>query len=304
MNITIGIDKITDITPLSNLGVNEFFCGVIDKSTNGFSNHRPNNNQFNLSNITDLERAIDITHKNKKKIFLALNDNNSHYQHNSQLIKKIQTFDQLNLDGIIINDLSTLVTCKQIKVKTNIHLSSLAICLNSETINFYKKLNVKRIILPHQITPKEYKSIQKNISTNTEVEIFFQKYNACIYIDGLCRYHSKGPFTPTATMPWRLCSVIPKITTANKSDEIYLPKISSLFKNHLPPLDYFGNLYEFNLLKVKQIKLGTRGYPIDKKIEITKYISELIELLNHHVSKKVFCNLAKKIESKYKNINL
>lgn len=301
MNIIIGIDKISDIPPLVNAGANDFFCGVVGDK-NKFLSHRPNTTQYNLNNLSELRQAIKTAHSYNTRLFLVLNETAYTDKEKSLFIKKIKKLDKMCLDAFIVSDLSLIYLCKKLKIKTKLHLSSLAVCSNSESFKFYKNLNISRIIIPQQISPSEYQEIIKNID-NLETEVFFLLYNNCNNIDGICRYHQKYLFTPINTnislMP---CIYKPNINTFLGLKSEFIKKMESLLQKPTST-DYLGYLYDFYKLGVGTVKLGIRGFPINEKIKRVKYLKELINLISTDITKNEFVRHAIKIGNKYENIH-
>ncbi len=306
MSITAGINTIEDIHALIEYPhVSEFFCGVVGSEADGLYGHRPNTTQYNFSSIEDLKLAIGIAHSYGRKIFLVLNEVWSNYHQMDRLSDRVKTFDDLGFDAFIMNDISLLILCKKISVSTRIHLSSLALCLNSFSIGFYKKIgNISRIILPHQITADEFRQIN-SIVPNLETEIFFQLYNNCAYIDGLCRYHGSSTETFCRTnramsMP---CLGMNEVGAMDEKMAEYCKKAQSLLLQ--PPLiDYAGNLFHFNQLGTEHVKLGTRGISLENKIKLIRFVDEMVSILEKSDGVDEYRKMSKELFKKHNNILL
>ncbi len=302
MKIIVGIDKVSDIKPLVDAGASSFFCGILSITSNGMFGHRPNTSKYNLKNIDELKEAILVAHQYKKKLFLVLNETKFTNELIPSISSDLKTLDTLGIDAFIVTDLSLIHLCKQLKVKTRLHLSSLAACYNSETVKFYKNLNIARIIIPQQFTPKEYKDVFNNVS-DIETEVFFLLYNNCNNIDGICRYHNDDLFTrEKSNLPMMPCIFKPKIKTFFGINKKINQKMEELLF-HPPVFDHIGYLYDFNKLKVGSVKLGIRGFPIEEKIKRVKYLKELLNHIKKSKSKSLFRQDAEKISLKYDNIN-
>ncbi|MDD3284241.1 MAG: U32 family peptidase [Patescibacteria group bacterium] len=135
----------------------------------------------------EIKQAISIARHYKKKIFLALNS--FIYDNEIKQIEKI--IKELNIikpDALIIADPGIINIATRLKNKIPIHLSTQVNTLNSESIKFWKKNGVKRIVLARELSHKQLIQIKKNVS-NIELEIFVHGA-LCVSYSGRC-YLSK-----------------------------------------------------------------------------------------------------------------
>jgi putative protease len=132
----------------------------------------------------DLKRGIEYAHKLNKKFYLTLNI----YPHEFQLktlpayIKKMV---KLKPDALIVADPGVLTLVKKYSPDTEIHLSTQANALNSQSIKFWYKQGVKRIILAREATLNEIKQINKKIPKSVGLELFVHGA-MCISYSGRC----------------------------------------------------------------------------------------------------------------------
>ena len=142
--------------------------------------------------FTTLKKAVEHAHKIGKKFYVPINI----FPHESELsaIKKhVKKIVALKPDAIIVADLGVLNIAKQLinqrtdKLKNNIelHLSTQANAINSETIKVYKKLGVKRIILAREVSLKNIEKIRKAVPKTIELEAFVHGA-MCMSISGRC----------------------------------------------------------------------------------------------------------------------
>ncbi len=144
-------------------------------------------------NFSETEQAIKLAREYKKKIYLALNSfiYDDEIKKLERVIKKLK---QLKPDALIIADPGVIHIAQRLnraqleKNKIPIHLSTQANTLNSESIKFWKKNGVKRIVLARELSHTQLKKIKKAIG-NTEIEIFIHGA-LCISYSGRC-YLSK-----------------------------------------------------------------------------------------------------------------
>jgi len=154
-----------------NSGADSVYFGIKEL------NLRANAKNFELKEI---KKITSYCHKNKVKSYLALNS--IVFENEIKTIKKIiLTAKKAKIDAIICWDLSVLNEAK--KAKIPVHLSTQASASNSESINLYKKLGVKRFILARECTLKQIAEIKKR--TKTEIEIFVHGA-MCMSVSGRC----------------------------------------------------------------------------------------------------------------------
>jgi U32 family peptidase len=147
-------------------------------------------------NFQETKKAINLAHQYKKKIYLALNSF-IYDDEIKKLEKVIQNLNKLKPDALIISDPGVIHIAQRLKNKIPIHLSTQANTLNSESIKFWSKNGVKRIVLARELSHAQLKKIKKAIEGpdrsggvgKTEIEIFIHGA-LCISYSGRC-YLSK-----------------------------------------------------------------------------------------------------------------
>jgi collagenase-like PrtC family protease len=233
MKIFSPLDKIEEVEPLIEAGVEEFYCGVLEETWyNPYPvisiNRRPAG-KGHIRNFEELRKTVDISHRNNVPIFFTLNE---HYYIKRQLpiLKEyIKKAVGAGVDALIISDYGLLAMLPQINAEVNpirksgrsfkpcqnslpsspppegkrllshklkIHLSTGGTVFNWRTAKFYQELGACRITLPRHLTLKEMKDIVKRIpELETTVFVFNSR---CINIDGFCTFQHglSGKQTP------------------------------------------------------------------------------------------------------------
>lgn len=195
MNLSIGIDnsiQAKDIEELIQAGAGEFFCGFVPKSWRdnyGYEislNKRYSAREQYLS-INDLRPVVEKVHFFKKRIFVTFN---THYYSKEQypLIKKyLRQMKGLDIDGLIISDLGLLLEIKKLRLNLNVIISSDAGLYNCESIRFFSRFNIKRVILPRHLTLKEIKQMAQMLKRfRLECEVFIMGQR-CPFEAAYCR---------------------------------------------------------------------------------------------------------------------
>ncbi|MDQ7826778.1 MAG: U32 family peptidase [Candidatus Eremiobacteraeota bacterium] len=180
-----------EILPLIEAGAEELYVGVLasdwrKKYTNIASINRREWSSSNIESYEDLEEVVRIAHEHKARVFLALNALYTKPQY-EQLLEHLDRIRAVPLDALIVADLGLLLTLKEMKWPTEIHISTGGTTFNSETARFYhEEFGAERIVLPRHHTADEIVHLAKTIDF-MEVEAFI--FNAgCKNIDGFCTY--------------------------------------------------------------------------------------------------------------------
>lgn len=132
--------------------------------------------------IEELYKAVQISKKLNKKIYIALNtlifENEI-----DELLEILLHIEFLNVDGVIIQDYGIYQIIKDFGFKIPLHASTQMGTKNHIQAKFYEKLGFKRVILERQLTIEEIRSIRKK--TNIELEIFVHGA-MCFSLSGYC----------------------------------------------------------------------------------------------------------------------
>lgn len=131
----------------------------------------------------DLLEACRLSKKLNKKLYITLNL----YPHNEKIpkiIKHIKFLKKINPDAIIFSDPGIYRLLKIYYKNASLHLSVQATATNFETVNFWKELGIKRVILARELSLKEIKEIHKKVP-NIELECFVHGA-ICMAYSGRC----------------------------------------------------------------------------------------------------------------------
>lgn len=130
-----------------------------------------------------LAAAIDLTHKQGKKIYLTLNI----YPHNRKLASiedGLNWIKENKPDGIIISDAGVVDLALQICPDVPLHLSTQANAVNWLSVNFWQKAGISRVILPRELSIEEIREIRDRVP-EIELECFVHG-SICIAYSGRC----------------------------------------------------------------------------------------------------------------------
>ncbi|HAI74349.1 MAG TPA: peptidase U32 [Candidatus Moranbacteria bacterium] len=155
-------------------GADAVYCGIPDFSLRVRINH---------FSEKDLAKAVEYTHKHKKKIYATLNIY-AHNRHLEKIKKHILFLKKIKVDGIIASDPGIISLIQKYWSDAEIHLSTQANATNIEAVNFWKKQGIKRIILAREISLSEIKEIKRK-TKNIELEYFIHGA-MCMSYSGRC----------------------------------------------------------------------------------------------------------------------
>lgn len=154
----------------------------------------------------DVAAAIDYCHQRKRRIYLTMNI----YAHNRKVDRFMEMFREmadLQPDGFIMTDPGLIHLALKSRPDTVIHLSTQANATNWATIQFWRNLGVRRIILPRELTLDEIAEIHEQVP-DVELEAFVHGA-ICIAYSGRClisnylNYRDANQGTCTNSCRWQ-----------------------------------------------------------------------------------------------------
>jgi putative protease len=141
---------------------------------------RVRNNEFNFEN---LQTGIQEAHALGKKLFVASNI----IPHNAKIktyMRDIEPVINLKPDALIMADPGLIMLVREKFPKQEIHLSVQANAINYATVNFWKSVGIKRVILSRELSLDEIKEIRQECP-DIELEVFVHGA-LCIAYSGRC----------------------------------------------------------------------------------------------------------------------
>ncbi len=188
MKIFAPINTLDEVEALISAGADELFCGIVpkewqEKYSNAFSVNRRHLAVNQLSDVNELNKIIEASHKKSVPVFIALNNLFYLEQQSKSLIDYLKQLEDLGADGVIIASIPLIEMCTT-NTKLNISISGEALPINSESVRLYKEMGAKRITFPRDITLEEMSQIIK-ANPQLEYEAFILR-ERCAYCGGNC----------------------------------------------------------------------------------------------------------------------
>ncbi len=136
-------------------------------------------------NFSDEEivSATEYAHSLGKKVYVTVNI----FAKNGDMEmaeKNFKFLESAGVDGVIVSDPGLIYLAKQVAPNLAINVSTQANTLNYKTVEFWKQMGVKRVILARELSVAEIKEIHQRVP-DMEIETFIHGA-MCISYSGRC----------------------------------------------------------------------------------------------------------------------
>lgn len=189
--IIAPVNSPREVEPLVAAGADELYCGLIDSSwarkySPVCSPNRREWREANLTSFQELASVVRRAHEFSVPVSLALNAPYFAGCQEKDLASYARKAVSAGVDAILLADVGALLLLRELDLGVKLHVSSVAGVYNSQAVSFFKRLGVRRIILPRHLTLAEIRPIMKS-HPKIKFEVF-TLYNRCIHSDGLCTF--------------------------------------------------------------------------------------------------------------------
>lgn len=130
----------------------------------------------------ELKEAIAFAHAHKRKVYVTVNI----FPHNSDLVglpDYLKYLDEIKADALLVADLGVFMMCRKLIPDMELHISTQANNTNWATVNAWKKLGAKRVVLAREMSLAEIREIREKCDTDLEM---FMHGAMCISYSGRC----------------------------------------------------------------------------------------------------------------------
>lgn len=292
MKITAPLGAANEVDMLLHYGADEIYCGIHPPE---WETYFGNLNWINRrapsgANMTSLSEIREVTRKaHDKGVSVHVTLNASFYSQQGLEYVIELAFDlveKAQINTVIVNDVNLLLRLNQERFPANIHISSLAGCMNTHAVKFYKSLNVKRIILPRQLQYREIQRLVKSVGDAMEFEVFAVN-DGCFFEEAFCQttHAAGGPFCLEALHMRPVCpdqaGITPRrMATHHTQYETYLwfqnNCGSSFQEDGLPngpcSLCGFGHFRDWGVTAVKVIGREAAFYRKMRSLQMVKAV--------------------------------
>ncbi len=140
--------------------------------------HSPN---FNGEELGEL---LHYSHKSAKRVYLAVN-----IMPDDQMLRELR-LELLNLqkqgahpDAFIVSDPGVMELLKSLFPGCRMHLSTQTGCFNSQSLAFWKREGISRVVLPRELSLQQIRSLNGKRIIDTEI---FVHGAMCVSLSGRC----------------------------------------------------------------------------------------------------------------------
>ena len=304
-NITSGFNSLESVHKMKEAGADELYGGFLPKELDkkwpvAFNILNRRGEDANFSDWNEFEKAVNQARKYNLPVYATFNGLyiEKQYKLILNLIDKISSLK--GIKGIIVNDMSLLLLLKERKYKKEIAISTGGTTFNADTVQFYKSLGAKRIILDRQLSIEDIiKIIKSDESLHYEI---FGFGGSCFFIDGFCsffhcseklNYKDKIIKTYNTKQFDTGCNLILSNIANNK--DYYKRKYNlngSNFVNNFFHSCNLCNLYDLKEFENISLKIVNRKNTTQSFVTVVKLAADK---LKEKITKKQYINYCKKI---------
>jgi len=130
----------------------------------------------------ELKEAVAFAHARGRKVYVTVNI----FPHNSDLAglpDYLKYLDEIKVDALLVADLGVFMMCRELIPEMELHISTQANNTNWATVNAWKKLGAKRVVLAREMSLAEIREIRAKCDVDLEM---FMHGAMCISYSGRC----------------------------------------------------------------------------------------------------------------------
>jgi collagenase-like PrtC family protease len=311
-----------EVRPLCEAGAAELFCGIEPYDwRRKYKNFSINQRSIgaNFTKLADLEKAIQIAHRYRVKVHVAVNAFFYLEEQYRMLREIIRDLLNIGVDGIIFAEPTLLLNIDKNLLKSkDVVIGCDTVILNSATVSFYKKLGATRVVLPRAMTIQEMEEVIK-IGHSIEHEVFII-HDLCFFDDGLCTYckeatgglkkegrgRNKIYLFSASRIPGRGygggCRTRFRRQRRSISNNKRIGKINPFtfwMKKHIEGCGACA-IYDLKRIGVASLKVLDRNLPSEEKVKATRFIRECLGglLKDNGISKSEYIENCKRLFKK------
>jgi len=137
--------------------------------------------------LEELDAALDYAHARGKKIYLTVNTLPREDELGSLdgFLAELAHLGHGGLDGVIVADLGVFALCRRRLPDVDVHVSTQAGVVNSETAKMFYDMGATRVVLAREMSLDEIKHLRENIPSELEIEVFVHG-SMCVSFSGRC----------------------------------------------------------------------------------------------------------------------
>ena len=206
--------------------------------------------------ISEIKEACSFAHKLDKKVYVTVNI----VFHNADLeglVDYLKDLENAKVDAIIVSDPLVISVLKENNINLEVHLSTQNSTTNSESVKYWMKKGVKRVVLAREVSGDEIKKIID--ATGCDIEVFLHGAMCSCYS---CRCVLSNYFTNRDSNRGgcaQVCRFVFDLDKKRDTDFSIATKDLNLSK-YIPDL----------------IEMGVKSLKIEGRMRSTYYIATII----------------------------
>lgn len=245
----------------------------------------------NAENFTfpQLEEAVSFCHLRGVNVYVAVNTvvKNGELSELKSLALKLS---EINVDGVIVQDLATAEIFRQISPSLSLHASTQMAIHNLSGAKFLKSQGFSRIVLARELTFEEIKKITAECGTETEV---FVHGAHCMSVSGMCYLSSfiggRSGNRGRCAQPCRLdFKINGEKNCLSLKDMCYIEYVSRLKEMGVTSLKIEGRMKrpEYAYISAKTYKKALNGESFDGEMKLLRGIFSRSGFTDGYISGK------------------
>lgn len=226
--------------------------------------------------LEDLPEILEKAEKYSGKVYLVLNTmpNNEQISEVRKFLTGLSVQDKKPA-ALIVSDPGIISLCNEIIPNIELHLSTQTGTFNSESIKFWKKFGITRVVFPREFELSQIKSVVDSGICETEM---FVHGAMCVSVSGRCLMGSyisgRNPNHGECSQPCRYnYEVIPK----NGKGELIKDKGFAI--EEVGGMSYIFNSKDLNTISIlpQIIETGVDSLKIEGRNKSVHYVSAVVK---------------------------
>lgn len=297
MNVMCPVSRLDEFENIVNWEVQEVYFGLNNENIT-INNRRPNSLCNLIFDRKMLEKTAESLRKKNVEAYITFNSMVNNEQCVKYLLEEIRLCIDCGITNFIVADINLILAIREnIKDNYNLTLSTCMPVYNQRSIDFFKKLGVKRFVLPRHLLLDE---IDKLVLKNSDCEFEVLIKNArCINEDGKCSFeHGLGNYIEG--LEGGCCQLdydveyIDGIPEDTIEKEIIRKRFERIRGNFIFACGgcFLKHFYEIG---VKSIKIVGREFSTERKQKDVKFITKCLKHVDY--SEEDYYTYVKKLYS-------
>lgn len=315
MNVLAPISSVEEVEMLVKSGAEEFFVGFIPSEwirtfTGGiWMNRRAP--QASIPSLEEFQALIDRAHAYDVPVFMTLNAPFYTEEQYPMLLEIVRQAVSAGADAFVVSDIGLMLAIKDQIPDAEIHVSSLATPINSQSIHLYREIGASRIVFPRSLSLEEMDNVMTAGGKDLEYEVFILN-DGCIYEEGFCftTHNQVGAFCSASNWHYQFEPTVNGKTLSAREEKVLSSHIKDYedfvwfthscgctVSDHGIPLGPCGlcALPELSRIGVDSLKIVGREADPYRKLASVQLVSSVVRSVREGINQSDVQSKAKRI---------